>query len=168
MAEMYVTGKPCKYGHVAPRYVSNWCCSACKAEDDARRRAENPEGHLARARADYHKHKHSEKRRERNRAYRKANPEILAASKAKRRAHKMQCGGNYTAGQIKDLGARQKWRCVLCKVSVKSNYHIDHVVPLARGGSNFIHNIQILCPGCNTRKGSKDPIDFAQQMGMLL
>lgn len=41
-------------------------------------------------------------------------------------------------------------------------------MPLARGGGNGIGNIQLLCPPCNLRKGSKDPIKWAQKNGRLL
>jgi 5-methylcytosine-specific restriction enzyme A len=33
--------------------------------------------------------------------------------------------------------------------------HIDHVVPLARGGTNAMDNIQLLCSRCNLRKGDR-------------
>ena len=32
------------------------------------------------------------------------------------------------------------------------NLEIDHVVPLARGGSNRLENLQLLCRDCNRRK----------------
>jgi 5-methylcytosine-specific restriction endonuclease McrA len=35
----------------------------------------------------------------------------------------------------------------------------DHVVPLARGGSNLIDNIQPLCASCNSSKGTQT-IDY--------
>lgn len=40
--------------------------------------------------------------------------------------------------------------------------------PLARGGSNWISNIQLLCPRCNTSKKALDPIVWAQREGRLL
>ena len=40
----------------------------------------------------------------------------------------------------------------------KGPFHVDHVVPLAKGGIESITNLQILCETCNLKKGSKlDP-----------
>ena len=65
----YYTGKPCKRGHVAERYVSNGHCVEC----DKKRREANSEKYR-----EYHRKRYEanpEKNRERARKWREANPE---------------------------------------------------------------------------------------------
>lgn len=45
--------------------------------------------------------------------------------------------------------------CKYCGCDCSTKYHIDHVVPLARGGAHAIHNLVIACPFCNISKGKK-------------
>jgi len=129
-------------------------------------RNNNPEKALA-ASKNWRK-SHPKEVRARENAYRKAHPEKVAAKDANRRARKHNAGGCHTGEEVKQLLARQKCLCAVCKKSIESGYHVDHVVPLARGGSNYIRNIQLLCPTCNLRKGHKDPLIFMQSMGFLL
>ena len=55
---------------------------------------------------------------------------------------------------------RDHGRCVLCGVDLSGLLDpldppdVDHIVPLARGGLNDITNLQLLCAGCNRRKGA--------------
>lgn len=85
-----------------------------------------------------------------------------------RRSKKNQAGGKFTAAEISSLYLKQLGKCAYCRCSLNHKFHRDHIYPLSRGGSNGIENIQLLCESCNSAKGPKDPIDFAQQMGLLL
>lgn len=47
---------------------------------------------------------------------------------------------------------RDKGTCVKC--GIQSRLHLDHIIPVSRGGSNSVANIQILCSNCNLKKGT--------------
>ncbi len=46
---------------------------------------------------------------------------------------------------------RDQGKCVKCGSSAKLEF--DHVIPIAKGGSNTDRNIQLLCEQCNRSKG---------------
>lgn len=50
-------------------------------------------------------------------------------------------------------GFPDKRVCSWCQ-SVAGPFHIDHVIPLKRGGADAITNLQVLCQECNLRKGA--------------
>ena len=56
-----------------------------------------------------------------------------------------------SASKRKRILLRGKGRCVKC--GSRENLEIDHMVPLARGGSSRLENLQLLCRDCNRRKG---------------
>ena len=43
-------------------------------------------------------------------------------------------------------------------------FEIDHIVPRARGGQDIDSNLQLLCPTCNRRKGSRTMARFLELM----
>lgn len=100
------------------------------------------------------------------------NPErhkqIARASSACRRARKKGAAGSITRANISKLLRLQKSRCACCSAAVGRGYHVDHVMPLALGGSNEFLNLQILCARCNMRKNAKHPVKFMQEMGFLI
>jgi 5-methylcytosine-specific restriction endonuclease McrA len=86
----------------------------------------------------------------------------------RRRAREKNAEGAHTAEDIKRIGDAQSWKCHWCKKPTRRCYHVDHIVPLAKGGSNWPSNLAIACPACNQRKHASDPIAFAQRLGLLL
>jgi 5-methylcytosine-specific restriction endonuclease McrA len=101
-------------------------------------------------------------------AYKKANPEKEAAYCRNRKARKKKAEGCHNGEDIQRIFEAQNGKCACCKIKVGKKYHVDHITPLSRGGSNWPSNLQILCPTCNTRKHAKDPIEFMRSRGMLL
>lgn len=48
--------------------------------------------------------------------------------------------------------------CAECKRPLhETGFHVDHVYPVALGGSSKAGNLQALCPDCNRAKGAKPP-----------
>lgn len=82
----------------------------------------------------------------------------------RRRALLFSAPGSHTAEDILILWEKSKHRCYWCGKRIKDGkYHVDHVMPLSKGGSDGIENLVIACPTCNMSKGTKLP----QEMGVL-
>lgn len=90
-----------------------------------------------------------------------AHPELVAAYSRNRKARVRRASGKHSGADVLAQHERQRGRCFWCGEKVGSKYHVDHVVPLSKGGSNGPSNIVIACPSCNLRKKDKHPMDFA-------
>lgn len=85
---------------------------------------------------------------------------IARAGDAKRRARKTLAGGSYTAQEWRDLKAKHNHACLRCgRKEPEIKLAADHVIPIVKGGTSFIENIQPLCMPCNIWKRS-EVIDF--------
>jgi 5-methylcytosine-specific restriction endonuclease McrA len=98
------------------------------------------------------------------RAWKRANPERQVAYERNRRARKSGNGGTHTTEDIQAQYDRQKGKCFYCGKKVGKKYHVDHVVPLAKGGSNGPENLVVSCPWCNQSKKDKHPMDFCGRL----
>jgi HNH endonuclease len=104
------------------------------------------------------------------RRLRKLYPERYKAYQHGRRALKLKNGGKHSASDIADIFKLQKGKCAntICRKSLDTKYHLDHIIALKNGGRNDRRNLQLMCQSCNMRKSAKDPFRFARENGLLL
>jgi len=156
----YFTGKPCSNGHIAERYISKGCTECIR--DRHRSHPNKPAWNRAWLISN------REKQRRLNRlAYERNKPAAIARNR-KRKARLKGSNGAHTDTDIADIFRLQLGKCAYCRVDLNQRYHVDHIMPLALGGSNARHNLQLTCELCNSRKGAKDPLVFARKLGLLL
>jgi 5-methylcytosine-specific restriction endonuclease McrA len=145
-------------------------CKACESEDRSSLIAIDPEKYRA-SKAKYRLN-NKDAASECDRRYYIKNKEASAAKCRTRRSRKLGAEGLHTAKDINQLFNYQRGLCANCETKLlksgKNKFHADHIRPLSKGGSNDKYNLQCLCPTCNLKKGSKDPILFASECGRLL
>jgi 5-methylcytosine-specific restriction endonuclease McrA len=129
-----------------------------KEERERQWREDHPQEYEAQLRGREERQKERISRK--NRLWRINNREASRAKDTRRRIRKMKAEGNHTGDDIKRQYKAQKGRCYYCGVKVGQDYHVDHVIPLSRGGSNGPENIVISCPFCNQSKKDKMPHEW--------
>lgn len=94
-----------------------------------------------------------EKMKALKKAYRKNNRPVVLAWLMRRRARKAQAPGYSTAEQIQARVDYYGGKCYLCRIAPYE--HIDHVIPIAKGGTNWPANLRPACAICNMKKHDK-------------
>jgi len=69
---------------------------------------------------------------------------------------------------IHEVKVREEGRCEYCRMHQSlqgGTFHVEHVLPSARGGPSTLDNLAWSCPGCNLRKSdrieARDPVSGA-------
>jgi 5-methylcytosine-specific restriction endonuclease McrA len=153
-AEYFVASSECNLG-------IRHTCLDCRHEYDRQARLRPGKREEASARCKAHYVANRQTYLERQSKWRKEHVREVRAQYSRRRAHKLNAPGSHTAQDVLDQYERQSGACYWCNVKVGKEYHVDHVIPHAKGGSDGPENIVIACPTCNLRKGIKMPHEFA-------
>ena len=92
--------------------------------------------------------------RERKRAYTERSIEVLRDRTRLRRIREYEAFVEYV--DVNTLYKRDDGVCGLCGLFVDpQNWHVDHITPLAKGGTHEYTNVQVSHPSCNHRKGAR-------------
>lgn len=160
--------RKCCTADMMARYAAN--PTPVKERMKRRYREEPGFSAAAKARVAAWKAANPERAKAAQKAWREANAIARRSAAAVRRARQSGSPDRYTKADIEFLLNLQRSKCAhsWCRSPLRKKYHIDHIKPLAIGGSNGRKNLQLLCAPCNLRKGPKHPVDFAQQNGALL
>ena len=129
---------------------------------DIRRRAKaryraDTEKMAAQGRASYLRHR--DKRIEEAVRYQRENPEVVALTRARRRARE---SFKITRRDHRRLLERYRHSCAYCGIGLApwgrefpNSLQWDHVLPLAKGGRDSVGNILPTCRSCNSAKSAK-------------
>jgi 5-methylcytosine-specific restriction endonuclease McrA len=125
---------------------------------------ENKQAVSDKKKENYQKNKHSILNK--TKKYKKLNPDVARRSNTRRRARKLDNGfESYTEEQVLNLYGNN---CHICNIGIdllaprqagakgwEMGLHIDHVVPISRGGPDTLDNVRPSHGKCNLSKSSK-------------
>ena len=130
------------YYHKVHGYIAS--CRECEKKKARFYRLNNPE----KAKQTYLKN------------YAKNKDQYLERSR-KRKALKRNAEHDNYMPWLSKVKSKKMFICYWCseKVTTK-NLHVDHIIPLSRGGQDTWDNICASCDKCNMSKGAKTPEEF--------
>lgn len=101
--------------------------------------------------------------KDKNKKYRNSNKDYILLKNQKRK--NLLKSKNIPQFEIENLLKINDYKCFYCKIIVKRgiNLHLDHKIPLSRGGSHSIDNLVPSCKTCNLQKGTKTNEEFSNR-----
>lgn len=98
-----------------------------------------------------------------SRKWRNKNMEKILAWNRRRQLKKRGVVGSHTVNEWKELKKKYQYKCAKCGISEKelskkwrntnfTKLTRDHIIPIIKGGTDYITNIAPLCVSCNSKK----------------
>jgi len=108
-----------------------------------------------------HRQEHPEVHTAANKRYQENHPEVHRAAVRRRRARELNAEGEYTTEEFTALCEYMGWQCTYCGYKLTpETAHADHMIPLSRGGSDYLDNITPACKSCNSKKHDKTTEEY--------
>lgn len=82
------------------------------------------------------------------------NPKNMRSNFQNKVRHKR----NVSESKKKYIASQQKWHCTHCHQMLDNTFEVDHIIPLYKGGTNDLHNLEALCRNCHGKKTFKDKL----------
>ena len=155
--------------HFNQKYCSDECCRKAKKKQDkiyglfyrqTEKSKESVKNRLI-------KYRNSEKGKNKIKEYHKKYRETLIGKlnhrkgEHKRRIKKLNGIHKDYTSQLKEVKSLKTFTCYWCgeKHDIK-DLHLDHIIPLSKGGADIWDNIALSCANCNLSKQNKLPEEF--------
>ena len=94
--------------------------------------------------------------KEYHRIYRRLKPEVTQKSIKVYQSRLLAAGENASKNELDECLSFFNHECAYSGVPLSNKYHMDHIVPLSKDGSNNIHNRVPCLPTINLIKSTKD------------
>jgi 5-methylcytosine-specific restriction endonuclease McrA len=125
-------------------------CKVCESKRHSAKYALNPEKYREINR------KKGQGRKEYFSNYQRVNKEAHVLRQTRRHVKKVGNGGSHTLGEWVWIKFVQNNTCLMCgRSEPEIKLTKDHIVPISKGGTDNIGNIQGLCHSCNCSKNAK-------------
>lgn len=107
--------------------------------------------------------KHRPERLRRALEYQARNLDRVRIVQENRRAQKLAAGGRITKADVERMWTKQEGRCAYCSNMLTSGYHLEHKIPLSRGGTHTPDNVCLSCKTCNFKKHTMTAEEFMER-----
>ncbi len=181
----YFTGKPCKNGMISERRAStsNCLCDICQSIVRDKKRIsyhKNKNNPKFKEKILNYTIMNKEKKREYDKKYYLSNKDriskrvmdLVSDNRDRRRVvvknydskrRSVKSNGMETSDLRLFIEDSDKV-CFYCDKDCDKDFHVDHIIPLSKGGEHERYNLCISCPTCNLRKNSLDPEEFIDRV----
>ena len=115
--------------------------------------------------------RHRESIKEKQRQWDKTEKGIICKKRNKANRRLREKRGIITPDDTNEF-LKNHHTCYWCNKQINKedsrSYHLDHFIPLSKGGLNVIKNIVLSCAKCNLSKGAMMPEDFAKKIKKVI
>jgi 5-methylcytosine-specific restriction endonuclease McrA len=94
--------------------------------------------------------------------HQRERPDLRKATTDRRQERNQNAEGSYSKSDIDLLFKNLKGRCFYCGEIFDNNYTVDHMISLAKGGTNWPSNLTLACKVCNFDKHTKSASEFVK------